>query len=142
MTGQLLLALRLLLLISLYVLLAAILIGLFYDIWRHSNRLASKRTPTLSLSRTSSDEASVFSSSRSQFTLGRNPACDCVVDQATISQIHARFSFKQGHWWIEDLNSTNGTFLNEERIITAVVLTPSDRLRFGEVEYAISWEAS
>ncbi|HJS28309.1 MAG TPA: FHA domain-containing protein [Anaerolineales bacterium] len=139
MAGPVLLSLRLLLLIALYLLLFTVLVWLFRDLRQNSRRLSSRRTPvlTLSASRGSSDGPLVFN--RSQVTLGRNPACDCVLDMDTISSIHARFFFRQGHWWIEDLNSTNGTYLNEERISIPVVLTMNDHLRFGEIEYSISW---
>jgi pSer/pThr/pTyr-binding forkhead associated (FHA) protein len=120
-------------------LLFAALIWLFRDLRQDSRRISSRRTPSLTLSQDASRSRESLIFNRSQVTLGRNPACDCVVDLDTISSIHARFYYRQGHWWIEDLNSTNGTYLNEERITIPVVLAPNDRLRFGEIEYSISW---
>jgi FHA domain len=140
MAGPILLGLRLLLLIALYLLLAAVLIGLLRDVWQQSIRLSSRTTPSLTLVARSKNDQAPLSFRRSQITLGRNPGCDCVINEETISAVHARFAFHQGHWWLEDLNSTNGTFINEQRVTTPVVLTANDLLRFGEIEYQISWK--
>ena len=140
MAGIALLSLRLLLFIALYAFLAAILLGLFYGLRKESLRLSARRTPGLTLTATAAtgDQPEIFH--RNQVTVGRNPACDCVIDQETISAVHARFSFRQGHWWLEDLESTNGTFINEEPISVPVVLDQNDQLRFGELEYSVNWE--
>ncbi|SHJ95879.1 FHA domain-containing protein [Desulforamulus aeronauticus] len=49
------------------------------------------------------------------------------------SQEHARITFKQGQYWLEDLGSLNHTFLNEVPVTKEIVLANGDRLRIGEV---------
>ena len=49
------------------------------------------------------------------------------------SQDHARITFKQGQYWLEDLGSLNHTFLNEVPVTKDIVLANGDRLRIGEV---------
>ncbi|MCD6301586.1 MAG: FHA domain-containing protein [Staphylothermus sp.] len=51
-----------------------------------------------------------------EYILGRYPTNDIVLPDPYISRRHARIFFKDGEWYIEDLNSTNGTVLNNENI--------------------------
>lgn len=48
--------------------------------------------------------------------VGREPPCEIVVRDASISRQHARFSMKDGEVWVEDLDSRNGTFLRGRRV--------------------------
>ncbi|MEW6406714.1 MAG: FHA domain-containing protein, partial [Chloroflexota bacterium] len=50
---------------------------------------------------------------------------------------HARLSFSRGQWWVEDLESTNGTLLNQELVTAPTVVTPGDQLRCGEATLTI-----
>lgn len=79
---------------------------------------------------------------RRQFTiseviLGRDPACDFPLDDATISARHCKLSFHHNQWWAEDLGSTNGSYLNDTLIETAVVLTDGDDLQLGQIHISI-----
>lgn len=64
--------------------------------------------------------------------LGRDPVCDIVVDDAEVSRRHARLIAQSGGYAIEDLGSTNGTFVDGDRIRTVVTLRPGASLRLGE----------
>ena len=77
---------------------------------------------------------------RSEVIVGREPTCDCVLPSETVSAQHARLSFHHGQWWLEDLKSRNGTFLNEERVNTSVVIAPGDQIRCGKVLLYITEE--
>jgi pSer/pThr/pTyr-binding forkhead associated (FHA) protein len=48
-----------------------------------------------------------------------------------VSQEHARIFAKNGSWYVEDLGSTNGTFVNEQRLAAPAMLTGGDRIRVG-----------
>ena len=48
-----------------------------------------------------------------------------------MSQQHARIFGKNGSWYVEDLGSTNGTFVNEQRLAAPAMLAPGDRIRVG-----------
>jgi diguanylate cyclase (GGDEF)-like protein len=71
----------------------------------------------------------------SQYIVGRDNDAGLVVSRSSVSRSHARlFIDDDGNWWVEDLNSTNGTFVNETRI-RAQQLNDSDQVRFGDAIY-------
>jgi pSer/pThr/pTyr-binding forkhead associated (FHA) protein len=49
-----------------------------------------------------------------------------------VSAAHARIFSRDGSWFVEDLGSTNGTYLNQRRVTTASELRAGDRLRVGK----------
>jgi len=53
---------------------------------------------------------------RKKFTVGREDSCELQILSLGISRKHAEVYFEKGRWWIKDLNSANGTFLNGEKI--------------------------
>jgi pSer/pThr/pTyr-binding forkhead associated (FHA) protein len=67
-------------------------------------------------------------------TIGRATGADFIVDAGLISRVHCRLTaLADGELEIKDLESTNGTYVNGERIETAR-LAPGDRLQVGRVE--------
>lgn len=66
-------------------------------------------------------------------TLGRGGGCTVPLTFDTfVSQVHARVSERDGTLWIEDTGSTNGTYVNGERIDKPVKLGKGDRVQLGE----------
>ncbi len=63
--------------------------------------------------------------------VGRAMGCDLRLEDTYVSQEHARIFAKNGSWYVEDLGSTNGTFVNEQRLAAPAMLTPGDRIRVG-----------
>lgn len=53
------------------------------------------------------------------FTLGRKPDNDIVLDNQAVSGHHCKFYESGGTWYVEDLNSTNGTFVNGKKVLKA-----------------------
>ena len=53
------------------------------------------------------------------------------------SSHHARFQFAHGYWYVEDLNSTNGTWLNGRRMFSAQRLKKGDKVRIGRTTVTI-----
>jgi diguanylate cyclase (GGDEF)-like protein len=71
----------------------------------------------------------------SQYIVGRDSDAGLVVSRSSVSRQHARlYVDDDGNWWVEDLNSTNGTFVNEARI-KAQLLNEGDQVRFGDAIY-------
>jgi DNA-binding winged helix-turn-helix (wHTH) protein len=63
--------------------------------------------------------------------VGRSEECSLVVDARTVSRCHARITVALGKATIEDLNSTNGTFVNRKPIAGATPLADGDEVAFG-----------
>ena len=68
---------------------------------------------------------------RNAATLGRSPGNAIVLDDALVSQAHARLVHRHDGWWLEDLGSTNGTFVNGKPIAGLTRVSPGDVLGFG-----------
>ena len=69
-------------------------------------------------------------------TLGRADGADIRIEDPFASSSHARIFPRDGHMYIEDLGSTNGTFLNGQQLRRPVQLTAADRVRIGDTEFA------
>lgn len=76
-----------------------------------------------------------------QVTIGRGPDNDIVLDHVSMSGSHAIIFNIGGTYQLQDLNSTNGTFLNGVPV-TEAVLTNGSRINFGSVEAVFQDEAS
>ncbi len=63
--------------------------------------------------------------------VGRSEGCDLRLEDAYVSQVHARLFPQDGVWFVEDLGSTNGTFLNGERVSAPRPLRAGDQVRVG-----------
>lgn len=70
-------------------------------------------------------------------TVGRAPRADFVVDAALVSRLHCRLSAAESHIEVVDLESTNGTFVNGERVSRGT-LKDGDRLGVGRVELVVT----
>jgi pSer/pThr/pTyr-binding forkhead associated (FHA) protein len=70
-------------------------------------------------------------------TLGRAPGADVVVEAPLVSRLHCRLSANPAGLEVVDLDSTNGTFVNDRRVKRAV-LAPGDRVRVGRVTLVVS----
>ena len=70
-------------------------------------------------------------------TMGRAPRADFVVDAALVSRVHCRVTAGRDGLDVEDLKSTNGTFVNDCRVETGR-LADGDRLRIGRVELTVT----
>ena len=73
--------------------------------------------------------------------LGRAVPADFIVDTAMVSRQHCRLTHTNGQLRVEDLNSTNGTFVNDRRIGRSVLVS-GDRLRVGHMDLVVSYEPS
>jgi DNA-binding winged helix-turn-helix (wHTH) protein len=72
-----------------------------------------------------------FVLSEGENIIGRDPEARVRLDSSRISRRHARILVKDFEAMLEDLGSTNGTFLGGERVIATARLTPGDEIRVG-----------
>ena len=133
--GLLLVGLRILAVISLYVFLGGALFTLWQDLIKYKPSTQQPSFSEIKLEFTKNIPYGEFTYQQPKITLGRALNCDCILDNSTVSTQHARLSFHHSQWWIEDLNSKNGTFLNQTRIEVPTVVIDGDEIRCGEVEF-------
>jgi hypothetical protein len=68
-----------------------------------------------------------------EVTIGRAPGCSVpLADDTYVSQLHARVFLRDGKPFVEDLGSTNGTFLNRDRLSKTMPLRRGDKLQIGQ----------
>ncbi len=137
MTAILLLILRLAMVLVLYAFLGWAIYTLWRDIKRQSELLAARRIPKITLVSQFGDESISSDFVVPELVLGRDQTCDLILDEKTVSAEHARLSYHHGNWWVEDLHSRNGTFLNLELLAAQAVLTSGDELQVGQVKLRI-----
>lgn len=66
-----------------------------------------------------------------ELTVGRAAGCQITLDDSYVSQLHARVFSRDGVVYVEDLGSTNGTYLNTRKVSTAVPMQRGDKLKIG-----------
>ena len=66
-----------------------------------------------------------------EMTVGRAAGCQITIDDTYASQIHARVFQRDGQFLVEDLGSTNGTYLNRHKVAGPMVVHPGDRMQIG-----------
>lgn len=67
--------------------------------------------------------------------IGRGGRSDIIIKDFFASTRHARVYLKEDQYWLEDLKSTNGTFLNDVQIKQPIVLADGDRIKIGGVTF-------
>lgn len=73
--------------------------------------------------------------------VGRHQAADIVLQSAEISRKHAGFSLIENALWLQDLSSSNGTFINEKRISEQVQLQNGDLVHFASLQFTVLQKA-
>lgn len=65
-------------------------------------------------------------------TFGRGSECTIPLSDEYVSTQHARLLFHDGQWYVEDLGSTNGTYLGKERLTRSAPVSARARVRLGK----------
>ena len=68
-----------------------------------------------------------------ELTIGRAAGCQITLDDTYVSQLHARVFLRDGSYYVEDLGSTNGTYLNRKKVSGPLLAKPGDQLQVGSV---------
>ncbi len=67
----------------------------------------------------------------SEVFIGRHGQCDLVLHDPEVSRRHLKIASGENGWWLDDLGSTNGSFVNGQRI-THQTVAPGDRIQVGQ----------
>ena len=68
-----------------------------------------------------------------ELTVGRAPGCQVALESDSyVSQLHARVFVRDGQLYVEDLGSTNGTYLNRKKVSGPMLVRRGDRLQIGK----------
>ena len=141
MIATLVLLLRLILAVALYAFLGWALWTLLRELKQQGDKLALQKTPTLSLHfKIAEVNESVKHFTQPEIMIGRDTKCDLSMMDEALSAHHARLTHHHGQWWLEDLNSTNGTFLNREILTTPAVVITGDQFKCGNTLFDIRVE--
>ena len=141
MIATIVLLLRLLLAVALYAFLGWALWNLLREFKQQGDKLATQKKPDIILSvKMAQDKESVRQFSQPQIMIGRDTKCDLSIMDEALSAHHARLTHHHGQWWLEDLNSTNGTYLNHELLTTPAVVITGDHFKCGNTVFGIQVE--
>jgi pSer/pThr/pTyr-binding forkhead associated (FHA) protein len=69
---------------------------------------------------------------KESLTVGRAATCDIAIRDTYVSNVHARIYQRDGSWWLEDLGSTNGTYMNRTRVQQPTAIGPGDEVKMGK----------
>jgi pSer/pThr/pTyr-binding forkhead associated (FHA) protein len=143
MTAVLVLVLRFALAIALYAFLGWSLFNFWQDLKQQGEILAAQKKPGIHIvARLENGKELRNRFFQTEVTIGRDPNCDLPILDEAISARHARVSFHHTHWWLEDLNSTNGTLIGNSRVSLPTVLIPGDQFKCGGTEFIVNMELS
>ncbi|MFP4322229.1 MAG: FHA domain-containing protein [Anaerolineales bacterium] len=83
----------------------------------------------------------IYELNKDVITIGRDITNDITINDPEVSRHHARLSRQNEHYIIEDVGSTNGTFVNGQRLSSTRVLSPGETLGLGET-VTLAYESS
>ncbi|MCC6126619.1 MAG: FHA domain-containing protein, partial [Pirellulales bacterium] len=87
-----------------------------------------------------SDPGAFFPLERASVVLGRHPQCEIVLESASVSRQHAKIAFSEGKYFLEDLNSRNGTYLNGKLAVKPQLLKEGDEIRICDLSFVFHAE--
>ncbi len=137
MTGTIVFIFRILMALALYGLIIFIFLTIYRQYKAQLQLLSPVSNASLQLTNLDTPEKESLLIQQSEVMIGRDPNCKIHLPNETVSAQHARINLLDNQWWITDLNSTNGTFLNDELITHPCVITENDTIRFGQVKFLI-----
>ena len=139
MSAIIVLIIRGLFAISLFLFFGWIVYVLWKDLRQTIQKSSAFQIPPISLD---IEEGGLsFTFNQPEFFIGRDPQADLHIPDDTLSGIHARVFYKNNQWMIEDLQSTNGTGINEERLSTPAVLIDGDEVACGRIRLRVILKA-
>jgi hypothetical protein len=141
MSGILVLGLRILLTASLYIFIGWVIYLFWQDLNNRIETVSKRAVPALTVVLHPGEIEDARTFTQAEVLIGRDPTCSLSITHETVSAHHARLRYHHQQWWVEDMLSTNGTFLNQDLLNTPTVLTNGDDLRVGQVALKILMES-
>jgi len=133
MSAVFLLGLRILAAVVLYAFIGWSIYLLWRSLQQETVFLSSRKVTPLNLTiQTSGESSQTLNFAQGDIVIGRDPECEIILDDATISAHHARLTYHHNQWWLEDLQSTNGTKINNETVQTATIIVNGDTIQCGQ----------
>jgi hypothetical protein len=138
MTATIVLALRIGLAVILYLFIWRVMQLLRQDLKQQGSILSSQKKPGIHVdAEMENGRGFKFHFWQPDIVIGRGPHCDITLADEALSVSHARISFHHGQWWLEDLGSTNGTFINKDRIVVPTVIITGDQFKCGNTLFLL-----
>ena len=141
MIATIALILRLALTTALYLFIAWALWTLWQELRQQGKIISERKRAGISIIKESEQgknrEYHLF---QNEIIIGRHSHCDIIVLDEAVSSQHARLSYHHNQWWLEDLSSTNGTFLNGSTLTTPTVVITGDQFRCGAAQFMLRIE--
>jgi pSer/pThr/pTyr-binding forkhead associated (FHA) protein len=138
MSGIILLSLRIGAAVALYAFLGWIVLLMWRSLRHEAAFLSTRKAAPLFLGLESADLGNkTLHFTGRDVSIGRDPDCECALDDATISARHARMAFHHNQWWVEDLGSRNGTSLNGEPLTTPTIVVNGDTIKCGQTSLKV-----
>ena len=132
MTATLVLVLRIGLAVILYYFLWRVFQTLRQDLTHQGSILSNQKKPSVRIhTKTNDGNENSKTFWDTEIVIGRGSQCNISPNDDALSARHARLSFHHAQWWLEDLGSRNGTFLNNDQITTPTVVIGGDQFKCG-----------
>jgi pSer/pThr/pTyr-binding forkhead associated (FHA) protein len=143
MTAIVALGLRILLTGTLYIFLGWILYTLWQEIRQQGAILTSQKSSGIHIhAKKGNDSEQKYHFWQTDIMIGRSPNCDISLADDSLSALHARILYHHTQWWLEDLDSKNGTFLNKSQVSVPTVVITDDQFKCGNTIFTIRIDTS
>jgi len=137
MSAVVVLVLRILMTVSLYAFLVLTLLFFLREMQHAIRQKENQHLPDIFLQ---ADALPLKSYSQMEILIGRDLQNDLQLQDDTISARHARIFFSNNLWMLDDSQSTNGTYLNDEKILSPTALVENDIIRCGKVLIKVAFQ--
>jgi hypothetical protein len=136
------LALRLALLVLLYAFLATVVWLVWRDLRATADRVTARVRPLGRLIVADGGGGDLHPGESFNLfpvtAIGRDLSNTIVLADPTVSSEHTLLSYREGNWWVEDLSSRNGTYVNGTRVLRPLIVSPGDLISVGRIQMRLA----
>jgi pSer/pThr/pTyr-binding forkhead associated (FHA) protein len=143
MTATVVLLLRIALAVVLYLFLWRIFQVIWQEVKQQGILIVSQEKPSIHIQISLPDDSGKkYHFRQDTIMIGRASSCDIPITDDVVSAAHAQVSYHHKQWWLEDAGSTNGTFLNGDKITVPTVIITGDSFQCGKTSFEIRIDQS